>query len=70
MRTKTLNVDDPIAGLLRYYDLDAAKLAKVWHCGERTARRRMKAPENITVLELRLLIKAGVPKEKIGEAIK
>lgn len=68
-RPNTITVD-PLAGLLRYYDFTTKKLAEVWHCDERTARRKVKMPEKITVLELRQLIRAGVPREKIGEVFR
>ena len=68
-RPKTME-PDPIAGLLLYYSFDAQKLAKVWRCCETTARSKLKRPEKITIQELRQLNRAGVPIDRIREAIK
>ena len=61
---------DPIIGLIRYYGLNKKDLARIWQCAERTVDRRLDAPENITILELRRLNRAGVPIEDIRGAIR
>ena len=58
-----------LAGLLAAYEIDGTRLAEILGCEARTARSRLKSPENLKLSELAKIRQAGVPAEEIREAI-
>ena len=58
-----------LTGLLAAYEIDGTRFAEILGSCPRTARSRLKSPENLTLAELAKIRPAGVPAEEIREAI-
>lgn len=58
-----------LTGVLAAYDIDGNRLAEILGCTPKTARSRIKSPEDLKLSDLAKIRNAGVPAEDIREAI-
>ena len=57
--------------LIRGYNLNAVKLADIWHCSYNTAAARLRDPGKITLRELeKISNSAGIPMDEIRACIR